>query len=49
METNRFQSASQSLEQINAWQIELETKEEKQKFLIQEKKLKEQKTTEANS
>ncbi|HEX8288853.1 MAG TPA: hypothetical protein VF556_12705 [Pyrinomonadaceae bacterium] len=42
LETNRFQNAAQSLEQINVWQLEQEAKEEKQKFLIQEKKRKEQ-------
>jgi hypothetical protein len=50
LQTNRFQNASQNLEQINTWQIEQEAKEEKQKFLIQEKKKNEQqKTQEASS
>lgn len=44
LETNRFQSATQSLEQINIWHLEQEAKEEKQKFLIQERNRKDQET-----
>ena len=49
LQTERFQNASQTLENINAWQIEMETKEEKLKRLIQEEVRKEQQTTKANS
>ena len=39
-QSNRFQNASQILDQINAWQLEQEAKEERQKLLIQERKRK---------
>lgn len=42
LQTNRFQNAARSLNQINAWQKELEEKENKQRLLILEKKRKEQ-------
>jgi hypothetical protein len=42
LQTNRFTNAARSLNQINAWQKELEEKENKQRMLILEKKRKEQ-------
>ena len=49
IQTNRFQDSLQTLEKINAWQVQLEKKEEKQRFLIQEKIRKEQETKKAVS
>jgi elongation factor P--beta-lysine ligase len=49
LETNRFQNAWQGLEQINAWHLEQEVKEQKQKLLIQERKRREQETIESKS
>ena len=46
LKPNRFQNATQSLEQIKTWHNEQEEKEEKQKFLIQERIRKEQETKE---